>query len=73
MAKQPPKRGRPPKRAGLGKTLLMQVRLSPAEKEVFTEAADLDGQQLSVWVRDALRRAAAGRLREAGRPDPFVG
>jgi uncharacterized protein (DUF1778 family) len=57
----------------LGKTLLMQVRVSPGEKVVFTDAADLDGQQLSVWVRDALRRAARDRLREAGRPDPFAG
>lgn len=71
MAKSP-KRGRPPKWAGLGKTLLMQVRLSPSEKAAFTEAADLDGQQLSVWVRDVLRRAARDRLREAGRSDPFV-
>lgn len=72
MAKSP-KRGRPPKRAGVGKTLLMQIRVAPAEKQAFTEAADLDGQQLSVWVRDVLRRAARERLREADRLDPFAG
>ena len=31
-----------------------------------------DGQQLSVWVRDVLRRAARDRIREAGQPDPFA-
>ncbi len=64
--------GRPPKRAGLGKTLLMQIRVSPSEKQVFTEAADLEGQQLSVWVRDVLRRTAHERIQVAGRPDPFA-
>jgi hypothetical protein len=66
------KRGRPQNSTGKAKIKLMQVRLSPAEKQGFTEAAELVGQKLSVWVRDQLRQAAAKKLQEFGRSVPFL-
>jgi uncharacterized protein (DUF1778 family) len=66
------KRGRPKQDAGESKDRLMQIRLAPAEKQAFAQAADLVGQTLSVWVRDQLRQAAARKLQEFGRQVPFL-
>lgn len=66
------KRGRPPKANGVGKTVLMQVRLSPAEKEIFSDTAELVGEQLSVWVRLWLRRAVQEEMKVRDKPDPFL-
>jgi hypothetical protein len=65
------KQGRPPKADGVGKTVLMQVRLSPIEKAAFVAAAQVSGEELSVWVRQRLRRAARNEMKAAGRGDPF--
>lgn len=54
------------------KTELLQLRLNPAEKQGFQEAADLSGLPLSGWVRERLRRAAIRELEEASRPIPFI-
>jgi len=66
-----PGRGRPRKSPDKLKAGSMLVRLEVVEKQAFTEAAELCGQALSVWVRDVLRRAAEMKLRESGRKSPF--
>ena len=38
----------------------------------FTAAAELDGKDLSEWVRDRLRRLAKQELEQAGRPIAFL-
>lgn len=46
-------------------------RLSPEDKALFLEAAELQSMELSVWVRLTLRKAAQRELEEAGRkPQP---
>jgi hypothetical protein len=53
------------------KTDVMQIRLSPAEKESF-QSAELSGIALSAWMRERLRRAATRELEGAGREIPFL-
>ena len=67
MAKQ----GRPKKKPAIRRGELLQVRVQPAEKQAFADAAALCGQDVSVWVRDQLRRAAREKLLEGGQGDPF--
>ena len=67
------KRGRPPGVTGKAKAQTVQVRMSDAEKLAFGVAADLSGLSLSSWMRERLRRAATGELREAGKPVAFLG
>jgi hypothetical protein len=69
MAKK--KQGRPKKKPGQGRDELLQVRTTTAEKRAFSRAAELCGQAVSVWARDALRRAAQAKLVESGEGDPF--
>lgn len=64
------KRGRPPKEQT--KAGLLDVRLDPAEKQAFKDAADLAGLALSAWVRERLRLAARKELEEAGRTVAFL-
>jgi hypothetical protein len=66
------KRGAPKKPAGKAKSELVQIRVAPAEKQAFSDAADLDGKKLSEWIRDRLRRLSRQELEEAGRPVAFL-
>jgi hypothetical protein len=50
----------------------MQIRLSDLEKQGFTRAAELSGQELSVWARDVMRYAAEAKLRQIGEAVPFL-
>ena len=54
------------------KTDVMQIRLSPQEKEGFQLAAELSGISLSAWMRERLRRAATRELEDAGQQVPFA-
>lgn len=54
------------------KTDVMQIRLSPQEKEGFQLAAELSGIALSAWMRERLRRAATRELEDAGQQVPFA-
>ncbi|QVL33222.1 DUF1778 domain-containing protein [Telmatocola sphagniphila] len=51
---------------------VLQVRLTPEEKETFVSAAEVSGVELSAWVREKLRKAAIKELEEIGRPIPFL-
>jgi uncharacterized protein (DUF1778 family) len=66
------KRGRPRKPRGQTKAEILIVRLAPDEKATFNVAADLAGQDLSVWVRDRLRQVARKELEELGQAVPFL-
>ncbi len=54
------------------KTAILQIRLSPAEKEGFEQAAEFAGIPISSWVRERLRLAAIRELENAGRRVPFI-
>src|SRR5262249_13797853 len=49
------------------KTGWMKLRVVPAEKTTFEEAAELAGLSLSAWARERLRRAAIRELEAASR------
>lgn len=63
--------GRPPKSSDRLKSESVLVRVEPAEKRAFGNAAELAGMPVSAWVRDRLRAAARRELIESGRPVPF--
>jgi hypothetical protein len=48
------------------------LKMEPREKAAFTEAAEIAGVPLSVWIRERLRRVARDELREAGKGVPFL-
>jgi uncharacterized protein (DUF1778 family) len=72
MGKQTPKRGAPKKPPDKAKGALIQLRVNDAEKQAFTDAADLDGKKLSEWMRDRLRRLAREELEAHGRAVAFL-
>lgn len=57
---------------GMAKAQVLQIRVSEAEKQGFSAAADLAGIPLSSWVRERLRLAAIRDLEAAGQQIPFV-
>jgi hypothetical protein len=54
------------------KTDWLKVRITPAEKAGFQEAADIAGLSLSAWARERLRKAAIRELEDASRSIPFL-
>jgi uncharacterized protein (DUF1778 family) len=44
------------------KTIRLDMRVSPEEKELYQRAAEKDGRSLSNWIRDRLNRAAKEEL-----------
>lgn len=50
----------------------LALRMEPAEKQAFKDAAELAGVPLSVWMRERLRRVAVRELQEAARPIAFL-
>jgi uncharacterized protein (DUF1778 family) len=54
------------------KTDSFDLRLSPADKQAFRQAAEIPGLPLSAWVRERLRKAVIGKLENAGRRIPFL-
>jgi len=65
-------RGRPRKRLESVKSASLLLRMEPREKKGFTDAADLAGVPLTVWIRERLRQAAVRELDSAARPIPFL-
>jgi hypothetical protein len=65
-------RGRPPMGSGSAKSESLLLRLAPAEKEGFAEAAALAGVPLSVWIRERLRQVAKKELEAVSRPVAFL-
>ncbi len=56
----------------MAKTETVQIRITPAEKQGFSAAADLAGIPVSSWVRERLRLAAIRDLESAGLKILFV-
>lgn len=54
------------------KTESIELRVQPAEKAAFRDAASLSGIPLSAWIRERLRLAAIRELEGAGQQVPFV-
>lgn len=48
------------------KSDVLRLRLEPAEKAAFQDAADISGLSLSAWIRERLRKDAALELEAAG-------
>ncbi len=61
-----------PKRSDKNRDDRFELRLEPAEKRAFKDAADLAGVPLASWVRERLRRAAIRELEEANRQIAFL-
>ena len=51
---------------------LLQVRVTPEEKQAFYRAAELAGASLSTWSRERLRRVARRELEDANVEVPFI-
>lgn len=64
--------GRPAKADRNRRTRYLQVRVTDPEKQAFDAAAELAGQELSVWVRQRLRSHAQRELENAGQKVPFI-
>ena len=58
------KRGRPKNPDSKVKRRVLQIRLSEAEKQAFSDAAKDSGLCLSSWARERLRKAAREEKRK---------
>lgn len=56
----------------MSKSDVVQIRVSPQEKQAFQDAASGSGLALSAWMRERLRRAARIELEDAGRKVAFA-
>jgi uncharacterized protein (DUF1778 family) len=54
------------------KSGFLKLRIDPAEKQAFQEAADLAGVALSVWIRERCRKVARKELEAAGHKIAFL-
>jgi hypothetical protein len=61
------KPGRPVAAAGRAKTESILLKMTPDEKQGFTDAAINAGIPLSVWIRERLRLVASKELKAAGK------
>jgi len=52
------RRGRPPKSVEQKRQERLDLRVSSAEKQAFKSAAEKSEQELSVWIRIQLHKAA---------------
>jgi len=64
--------GRPPKAAESARSHFLQVRVQETERDTFAAAAELNGLDVSAWVRTTLRSAARRQLEENGEGVPFL-
>lgn len=46
------------------KSVRLDMRISPEDKDLFQRAAEKDGRSMSNWIRDRLLKAAKDELRE---------
>ena len=72
MKREPKRPGRPRKSSGELQTEYLDVRLTPAEKQAFKDAAETVGLAVSAWVRQRLRHAAVKDLETVGKRAAFL-
>ena len=63
MKKNP--RGRPQLPEGEAKGVIVQTRLSEADRELIQRAADAAGVKLAHWIREKILAAAQAELRQS--------
>ena len=66
------RRGRPPVGSDRTKSKSLLLRLSPSEKQGFSDAAAIAGLPLTVWMRERLRQVAIRELESANQPIAFL-
>lgn len=66
------RRGAPKKPDAVRKDARLELRMSELEKQAFSEAADLAGMPLAVWMRTRLRMIARSELEQENRPVQFL-
>lgn len=49
------------------KSVRLDMRISPEDKELFQRAAEKDGRSMSNWIRDRLLKAAREELNDRGK------
>jgi uncharacterized protein (DUF1778 family) len=49
------------------KSVRLDMRISPEDKDLFQRAADQDGRSMSNWIRERLLKAAREELGEKGK------
>lgn len=54
------------------KSKIIQIRVTPEEKDGLAKASEIAGISLSSWVRERLRIAAIRELEAAGKKIPFI-
>jgi len=64
------KMGRPPKDESLKMTIPLRVMLTADQKKAIDQAAALEGQEVSAWVRPVLLEAARRRIAKSGKDKP---
>ena len=69
---QKPRRGRPPIGSDRTKSQSILPRLLRSEKDGFSQAAEIAGVPLTVWIRERLRSAARRELLDSSRDVPFL-
>jgi uncharacterized protein (DUF1778 family) len=50
------------------KSVRLDMRISPEDKDLFQRAAEKDGRSVSNWIRDRLLKAAREELRDKKAP-----
>lgn len=58
-----PRMGRPPKGGDKAMAGRLEIRVDPAEKAAYAQAAEAAGMDRSDWIRATLNAAAAAVLR----------
>jgi uncharacterized protein (DUF1778 family) len=48
------------------KSVRLDMRISPEDKDLFQRAAEKDGRSMSNWIRERLLKAAREELKEDG-------
>jgi hypothetical protein len=66
------RRGRPLKEPEKVKSIRLDMRILPLEKEAFVKAAEIAGLDLSSWIRERLRQASRAELEDSGHVVPFL-
>jgi len=57
-------KGRPQLPEGEAKDVIVQTRISEADRDLIQSAADAAGIKLAHWIRDRILAAARGELRQ---------
>ena len=57
---------------GMKRSHVLQLRLTPEEKQAFEDAANIAGITLAAWAREGLRMSATQELQRVGQRAAFL-